>query len=160
MHEAVQEYLQVGPMAPTRDEEEHPHKPKAMHNKVSLDEAIIHVDLRDDKGLGKVRRLGETPETGAASSQAPVVPVVEFPWHSNARGTAETAEEQATKRRSRPFRMPSRNVSGSGMHFRPGKGDPPQSSPNPEPRQEPRTREITETKRRSQPIRKFNREWG
>ena len=129
-----------------------------MQNQTELDEAIIHIDWLDNKdiqGPNRVRRLGETPETGAASSQAPLVPVVEHPWHSNARGSAERAAEQETKRRSRPLRMPSRNLSGSGMQYRPREEEHPESIPSHEPRQGPATKEGEGTKRRSQPIRKF-----
>ena len=75
VHEAVQEYLQVDPSTPVKGREVTPQGPKAMHNQRALDEAVMFVG-QDNKGQGKISRVGESPETGAASSQAPLVPEV------------------------------------------------------------------------------------
>ena len=129
-----------------------------MHNQASLDEVVI---LINDAGrVGKVTREGENPETGAASSQAPLVPEVVYDWHSHARGTSNQAmEEHSSKQRSRPFRTPTRNITGSGMQYNPREITP-SDNPNPELRQETRKEDNQGTKRRSQPFRKVKPKEG
>ena len=152
VHEAVQEYLQVERPTVGREREDIPQGPKTLHNQRSLDEAVMLVE-QDHKGQGRISRVGENPETGAASSHAQLVPEVEYQWHSNARETpAPAMEEPASRQRSRPFRTATRKVTGSGMQYKP-REDTPQGSMGPEPIEEQR-REASGTKRRSQPFRK------
>ena len=154
VHETIDEFLRAEPQEPIRPRGYIPPLPKVMQIQEELDEAIILTSMDIKKEFFKSRRVGESPETGAASSQAPLIPVVEHQWHASARSPGTRGEARETKSKSPPMRTP-RTSSGAGMQYRPKENQTPDPDPIPGPEHRPVQDTGIRTKSRSQPIRKF-----